>query len=242
MKASYTPEKAWAELEGELPAYLVYRPLSFYVTPLFLRLGVPILAVTLSSGVLAVAMLIIAVRGGPNAYLGVAAIGFVFHVLDCVDGNMARTIGRPSRFGGLVDGFIDMSFWTLLFVSLGLLVRHEGGGLLGPFALPLAMALPILVLLNRQTRDNFALMFEQQTYARTTIPVKLSLGDKLLIGFVGLENTYVYAIAIGGWLGALDRVLVGIAAYVAIIFVGALFLTFTKALGIERATSTSDPR
>ncbi len=242
MKASYPPDKAFSEMEGELPSYLIYRPLSFYVTPLFLRLRVPILAVTLASGVLALLMLSIAIRGGPYAYLFVAAIGVAFHVLDCVDGNMARTLGRPSRFGGLVDGFIDMSFWAMLFVSLGLLVRHMGGGVLGQWALPFAMALPSLVLLNRQTRDNFTVMFEQATYFRGEIPEKLSLGDMAMMAFVGLENAYVFAIAIGGWFGVLDWVLVGIGTYVGIIFIGAAYMTFSKALGVERATSGSDPR
>jgi phosphatidylglycerophosphate synthase len=229
-------------MEGELPSYLIYRPLSFYVTPLFLRLGVPILSVTLTSGVLAALMLAIAIRGGAHAYLYVAAIGFTFHVLDCVDGNMARTVGRPSRFGGLVDGCIDMSFWSLLFVSVGLLVRHTGGGVLGQWALPFSMALPIMVLLNRQTRDNFTVMFEQATYFSSEIPLKLSLGDMAMIGFVGLEGTYVFAIVIGGAFGVLDKVLVGMGIYVGIIFIGALWMTFSKALGVERATSDSDPR
>ena len=62
---------------------------------------------------------------------GVAALGFCFHVLDCVDGNMARTAGTASKLGGLVDGFVDLSFWCLLFLSLGLLVERAGGGIFG---------------------------------------------------------------------------------------------------------------
>ncbi len=234
VKRSYTPEKAWAELEGELPAYLIYRPLSFYVTPLFLRLGIPILAVTLSSGVLALLMVFLAWRGGPYAYLAVAALGLVFHVMDCVDGNMARTTGRSSKFGGLVDGMIDMSYWSLLFLSLGLLVEHSGGGILGERAVELSIGLAVIVLLNRQTRDNFAVNFGGAAYSKSEIPEKISLVDKLLIAVVGLENVYVFAIAAGGATGHLDWVLLGIAVYVVLIFIGAMVLTFSKARELDR--------
>ncbi|MBW2231789.1 MAG: CDP-alcohol phosphatidyltransferase family protein, partial [Deltaproteobacteria bacterium] len=85
MKLSYTPEKAWAEMQGELPLTLP-----------FLALRVPILAVTLSSLALSSVMLVMAWRGGPDAYLWVAGLGFTFHVVDCLDGNMARTTGQSS--------------------------------------------------------------------------------------------------------------------------------------------------
>ncbi len=229
VRHSYSAEKAWAELEADLPVYLLYRPLSFYATPLLLRLRVPVLFVTLSSGVLALLMLAIAWQGGSHAYLAVAGLGFAFHVLDCVDGNMARTAGCSSRFGGLLDGVIDRFFWTLLFISLGLLVEHSGGGVLGDRALEFSLVLPILVLLNRQTRDSFALEFSDQTYFRKEIPDRLSLTDKLLIAVVGLEHIYIFAIALGGALGVLDWVLIGVAAHVTLIFIGALVLTLSKA-------------
>lgn len=229
-------------MEGELPCYLIYRPLSFYVTPPLLHLRVPILAVTLASGVLALLMVAAAWRGGEHAYLVVAALGLGFHLLDCVDGNMARTTGKSSRLGGLIDGAVDMSFWVLLFLSLGLLVEHAGGGVLGDRAVELSMGLAILVLLNRQTRDNFAVMFSQAAYASSKKPEYLSLKDKLLIAVVGLENLYVFGIALGGALGGLDWVLVGIAVYVVLIFVGAMILTFSKAAAADRTTSSSGPR
>ena len=230
VRRSYPPEKAWAEMEGDFPAWLIYRPLSFHVTPLFLRLRIPIFAVTLSSGVLALAMPLVAGWGGPHAYLGVAALGLAFHVLDCVDGNMARTTGRSSRLGGLLDGVIDRSFWILLFLSLGLLVERAGGGVLGDRALELSLGLSILVLLNRQTRDSFALEYADQAYFHGRIPERLSIADKLLIAVVGLEHVYVFAIVLGGAFGVLDRVLVGIAVYVVLIFAGALITTFSQAV------------
>ena len=258
VRASYSPEKAWAEMQGDLLCYLVYRKLSFYVTPPLLRLGVPIMAVTLSSLAIAFLMLAAAARGGAHAWLAVAALGFVYHVLDCVDGNMARTTGRTSRLGAIVDGTCDMAFWCLLLISLGLLVARAGGGLFGDHAVEFALALCVLLLLNRQTRDNFAVQNAVPSYFRAVRPARIPAGQWLLIGVTGLEFGYVFAIAAGGALGALDRVLAGIGAYVVLIFVGALALTFRQAAALdrersaergpasaadpERTTSSSDPR
>jgi phosphatidylglycerophosphate synthase len=233
VRRSYTLEKAWTELEGELPVYLIYRPLSFPVSWALLRLGVPILAVTLCSGVLACTMVTLAWRGGPHAFWAVAALGFCFHVLDCVDGNMARTAGRSSNLGGLIDGLIDMTYWALLFLSMGFLVEHAGGGVLGDRAVAFGLGLAVIVLLNRQTRDNFALNFSRSgaTYFKSEIPERLTLVDKLLIGVVGLENLYVFAIALGGVFGVLDWVLVGVGVYVVAIFIGAMAMTLAKVEG-----------
>lgn len=241
IKRSYTPEKAWAEMQGELPCYLVYRPLSFYPSWLLLRLGVPIMAVTLFSGVLALTMATLAWRGGAWAWLAVVGLGFCFHVLDCIDGNMARTTGRFSKLGALLDGTIDMSFWCLLFLSTGLLVEHQGGGLFGDRAVVFSLFLAILVLLNRQTRDNFIVQNSQNSYFSAEIPDRVSLGDWAMMVFVGLENVYIVAIAIGVWLDGLDWVLLGMGVYVGLIFVGALGLTFNQARRLDRSTSSSDP-
>ena len=259
VRASYTPEKAWAEMQGDLLCYLVYRKLSFYVTPPLLRLGVPIMAVTLGSLAIALGMAAVAARGGERAWLAVAALGFLYHVLDCVDGNMARTTGRTSRLGAIVDGTCDMAFWCLLLLSLGLLVAGQGGGLFGAHAREFSLALCVLLLLNRQTRDNFAVQNAVPSYFRAVRPARIPPAQWLLMAVTGLEFGYVFAIAAGGAFGVLDWVLAGTGVYVAAIFVGALALTVRQAAALDRsgpaepgparpsaerdaATSASDPR
>jgi hypothetical protein len=221
---------------------VIYRPLSFYLTPPLLRLGVPILGVTLSSAVIAALMLWVAWLDAPNAYLIIAALGFTFHVLDCIDGNMARTTDRASRVGALADATIDMCFWCALFVCLGKLVENGGGGILGDRSVEFALGIAIVVLINRVMRDGYALQSQDDAYFRAEIPEKLSLGDKAMIAVVGLEGTYVFWIALGGYFGVLDWVLVGVAVYVVLIFIGAIGITFSKAAASDRTTSSSDPR
>lgn len=234
VRRSYGPEKRRSEMEGELPCYLLYRPISFPLALLFLRLRIPALAITLLSGVAALAMLGFAWRGGEQAYLIVAGLGFVAHVLDCTDGNMARTVGRAGNLGRLVDGAVDSLFWSLLFVSVGLLVEQSSTGWLGERGVEFAMGCFILVLLNRQLRDQYALCLNERPEASLPADSPLSLLAVVRMVLVSLEYVYVFAIALGGALGALDVVLLGMGVYVALISTGAVIETLSKAAATDQ--------
>jgi phosphatidylglycerophosphate synthase len=229
VRASYGTNKRWSELEGDLPSFLLYRPVSFWLTPLFLRLGITATAVTLTAAVLSALLPAVAWYGGTRAYAAVAVIALVVHVMDCLDGNIARTSGRTSGVGALLDGFVDLCFWSLYLVSIGILVKQAGGGMLGEWALELSMALVILVLLNRLLRDNFALLFSERAEFSASPPDRLSLLAMARITFIGLERLYAFAILCGGAFGVLDKVLAAIAAYVVAISLGAVFVTFEAA-------------
>jgi len=229
VRASYGPDKRWSELEGDLPSYLLYRPVSFWVTPLFLELGISATAVTLTAGALSALLPLVAWRGGAHAYLVIAVIALVVHVMDCVDGNIARTSGRASGVGALLDGFVDLCFWSLYLVSIGILVNRAGGGILGPWALELSFSLVILVLLNRLLRDNYALLFLERAEFTPAAPARLSPLAMARIALIGLERFYAFAIICGGTFDALDKVLAGIAVYVVVIFLGAVCITFDAA-------------
>jgi hypothetical protein len=142
-----------------------------------------------------------------------------------------------------------MAFWCLLLISLGLLVGHAGGGLFGERALAFSLGLCVLLLLNRQTRDNFAVQNATPSYFVAVRPERIPPAQWLLMSLTGLEFGYVLAIALGGAFGVLDWVLAGTGVYVVAIFVGALALTFRKAaqldreaVAADRSTSASDPR
>src|SRR5207237_5175104 len=117
------------------------------LTPLFVRVGVSASAVTFLGLLVSLVMPFVAERGGQHAYVAVAAMALGNHVLDCLDGNIARTTGRSSGTGALLDGFCDLLFWTLYFASIGLLVRGSSDSLVGRHGLELGLGLAILVLL-----------------------------------------------------------------------------------------------
>ena len=239
IRRSYTPERRWTEIEGDFLFFLMYRQLSFYVTPIFLRLGVSPSVATLFGGALALSMAIVAWRGGEYAYLGVAALGLCVHLMDGVDGNIARTTGRSSSLGASLDCLVDRTYYCLLIISMGFLVEHTGGGVLGEHALEFSLALPLLVLLHRVARDNYQMRTREDPYFSSEVPEQISTKDAFLIAVVGMENLYIFAIAIGGYFGVLDWVLVSVAVYVVTIFVGAIATTLRKAATDDRVAKKS---
>jgi len=241
IRRSYTPLQRWEEIEGDFPFFLIYRQLSFYLTPIFLWLRISPTVATLFGGGLALSMAFVAWRGGEFAYLGVAALGFCVHLMDGVDGNIARTTGRTSNLGASLDCLVDRTSFCLLIVSMGFLVEHAGGGVLGDRALELSLALSVLVLLQRVIRDNYRNRSREESYFSSEVPERVSAKNAFLIAVVGLENLYVFAIAIGGTFGVLDRVLVGTAVYVAIIFLGAIASTLRKAAADDAAAKDPNP-
>lgn len=237
VRRSYDAEKSWAELQGDLVCWALYRPLSFYVSWALLRLGVPILAVTLSSAVVACSMLATAWFGGPGAWPLVLALGIAYPILDCADGNMARTTGSGSRLGGIVDGTVDLFYNGVVIVSLGLLTDHAGGGLFGDQAVTFSLLLVVLVLFHRAVRETYTAHFAGTTYFKPTRPERIPTGDLVLIAVVGWEHGYPWAIALGAATGTLDVVLLCIGVYTAAIFVGALVMTFLQAASADQAAA-----
>jgi phosphatidylglycerophosphate synthase len=239
VRRSYTAEKAWAEAEGDLPSYLLYRPLSIWLTPAFIRLGFSPLGVTLVGLLLAAALVPAALWGGQSAYLLVAGLVLCHHVLDCVDGNIARTTGQASGTGALLDGFCDLLFWTLYFLALGVLAERASGGLVAAYAVELSLGLALLVLLHRQLRDSYALQYADRAEFTAGRPARLTARMWARMALIALERFYVFGLVAAGALGALETLLVAIAVYVVAIFVAAVVLTFTQSIRRDAARSAT---
>lgn len=119
----------------------ILRPLSFPAALWALNAGLSADAVTWISAICA------ALGGlffGLGAYLdprwsmGIQWIGlallFLFSILDCADGNMARTVKKPNPYGGWTDMVGGYIAYTAALVGLGFAVERVSGGLSGLYA------------------------------------------------------------------------------------------------------------
>lgn len=98
----------------------VFRPLSFYLTWLFLRLGISANQVTYISLLVGLTGLGLLAFGGYGArVLGALLLNF-WIVLDCVDGNIARCTSSSSRFGFFLDTTTGHIINLFLFLSVGI--------------------------------------------------------------------------------------------------------------------------
>jgi phosphatidylglycerophosphate synthase len=238
VRRSYTPERAWSEAEGDLPSYLLYRPISIWLTPAFIAAGFSATGVTVLALVPTLALVPAALLGGERAYLTVAALVLCHHVLDCVDGNVARTTGRSGGAGALLDGFCDQLFWALFFLTIGILTQRASGGSVAEHAVEIGLGLTVLVLLHRQLRDGYALQYDERAEFAATPPTRIGPLTAARMLLIGLERAYVFGLIAAGALGALEALLVGLAVYVALIFVAAVALTFMKARRRDARSAT----
>jgi phosphatidylglycerophosphate synthase len=122
---SYRPRFAH-ELGTEWAAALIYRPLSFLLTIPFLILGCSPTLISLLGVVLALSLPILAWQGAGAGT--VAGLAVLFYILDCVDGNVARTSGRTSKIGAYVDFFSDLIFRVSFYAAIGLLADSAAVG------------------------------------------------------------------------------------------------------------------
>jgi len=153
--ASYDADKRRSERSSDLPSYLLYRPLSFVVTPLFALCGFSANGATLSGLLVALLMPLAAAYGGPRAGAMVALLALVFQVLDCVDGNLARMQGSSSRVGEMLDSLTSLFFWALYFVAVGVATERSGPSFVAQHGLELGLALALMLLAQREAEDTF---------------------------------------------------------------------------------------
>jgi phosphatidylglycerophosphate synthase len=137
------------ELRTEWGIALVYRPFSFLLTPLFAACGATPLAVTAIGLACALLLPWLAITGGASAWAWVGAIGIVFCVLDCVDGDLARVTGRASRRGAYADFLTDIVYRVALYASIGLIVERSGDSAhaLAPFGQGAGLAVGLVCAL-----------------------------------------------------------------------------------------------
>ena len=116
---SLTPEK---RKENGIMDRLLFRPLSFPLSWLALRMGLSPGFVSYFSGLICIAGGILFIRSDWNF----ATIGFIlfffFSVLDCVDGNMARVQGKAGPWGSWADAVTGFIAYTSMFFATGLYV------------------------------------------------------------------------------------------------------------------------
>lgn len=232
VRASYSAEKAADEKRGEFLAYVLYRPLSFFVTPLFMLAGFSADGVTLLMFIAAAALPAVAAWGGTHAWLWVVAIALGIQVLDCVDGNIARVTRQFSRVGGMLDGLCTLLFWALYFVTVGILAHGMEGSWVARHGREIGLGLAALFLAQREMEDTFDHAFDERVRTEPAVPG----APRLALGQVAkpLEQIAAFGgLGVAGALGGLPCFLGGLAVYQTVVF--ALWLPrFVRAVARRR--------
>ena len=159
VRRAYEPKRKTDSLNKNI--YLVRKP-SLLLTPYFVKAGLSANIVTSLSLVAGVVSGILLASSIVNLQI-IAWFGFYFaHFLDCVDGNIARTLSKTSHFGKFFDGTVDTISGAVKYICLGIAVALNSEKNLVPIPLFLWASLGGLassgMILNKlnQFRLNFA--------------------------------------------------------------------------------------
>jgi len=104
--------KVWLYYAGRLP--------SFYLTWIFLRLNISANQATYISLVIGLGSCIFLALGSYTLKLAGALLASLYLLLDCVDGNIARSTKSSSPYGKFIDASASYVISSFLFMSIGL--------------------------------------------------------------------------------------------------------------------------
>ncbi len=135
---SLTPEKRKAD--GTMTRFL-YRPVSYPASWLFLRLRLSPNSVTYLSAICCIVAFIAVLFPATVLHRTAIALFFVFAVLDCADGNMARTLKRKTTYGGWVDAAGGYLAYATQLFAMGMSAFFQNGD---AYRLPVSGFVPVL--------------------------------------------------------------------------------------------------
>ena len=219
VKNSFCGERLQRELKTNLLGYLTYRQLSFYLTPVFLALSVPATVVTLVTLPVCVLLPVAAIVGGKFGFLYVALLSFTYHLLDYVDGNIARITGSTSHMGRYLDSFIGNVYWILLYTSLGLLVEYgqDMVQLLSRGGVVIGLVTGIIDVLGKESRLYVKLNFSD--HAPEYVSAKMTIKNIVAVFLGGIGIVMPFFLVVAGFFKAVDFALFFIFFHTMLLFV-----------------------
>jgi phosphatidylglycerophosphate synthase len=206
---------------------LFLRPLSYPGAWLFLRLGFSPNAVTYLSALLCVAGFACVVAGGPVCVWIGFGLFYVFGILDCVDGNMARVLKKAGPWGEWADALGGYTAYATMLLSIGVAADASSG----PVLPGLGIALPwpaggwtIVGAVAAAANLLMRLAFQNFRAVKRDPDRSGIVGEKRFSDLIGITNLLVPLSALGYGFGFLPWVVL---AYCAV-YGGGCLLTVLK--------------
>ena len=119
----------WKKKKDPMLVRLITRPISFYISALCANMGISANTVSYFSGYVAILGACCFLFNSHFMNVTGAFLVFVWLVLDCVDGNLARSV-KAQPFGEFADALSSYILIAILITFIGYAAYNEGGLLL----------------------------------------------------------------------------------------------------------------
>lgn len=128
----YTPKyfkdnfPAWKKKKDSILVRTIHRPISFAVASLMSNLNISANTVSYFSLVLAVSLSVMYLFDGRIIHIVAAVLVNVWMILDCTDGNIARSV-KKEKFGEFADGISSYILINFMFICIGFTAYRTDG-------------------------------------------------------------------------------------------------------------------
>lgn len=116
----------WKKKKDPILVRFVTRPISFYISAFLANLGINANAVSYFSGYIAIVGACCFLFDSHKMNILGSSLVFLWLILDCVDGNLARSVKRQA-FGDFADATSSYILIGVLITCLGFAAYNEGG-------------------------------------------------------------------------------------------------------------------
>ena len=97
--------------------YFIFRPLSFYPSALLASLGISANTITISGLMIALSLPLFPWLEIKGHHHWIFILTFIFQILDCVDGNLARLHTSNNKLGQYLDSFTGKVYHLSLYMT-----------------------------------------------------------------------------------------------------------------------------
>lgn len=214
IRAEFPEEKSKRDFNSHLWAYLVVRPLSFYLAPIFIKLGFSATQTTVLGGIalfIGLASITVSSWMGWLFLFSGAALLNTWHILDFVDGNIARYLDEESLSGEFLDWWIGMAYKIGAPLAIGgVLVQSDTYSLLATASI-VWLLIALISVICELLRIAVDYKVSEITESESTVHKKKISSPEVLAGAIISINPPLLLLSV--ILGVLDLWLVGYAVF-----------------------------
>lgn len=121
----------WKRKKDPFTVHYIYRPISFYVAAWCARHNISANTVSYTSALVAIAAAGCFIINDYYCHIAGAILSNVWMLMDCVDGNLARTV-KKQPFGAFADAMSSYILVAFICLAMGFAAYQEGGILVQP--------------------------------------------------------------------------------------------------------------
>lgn len=251
IRSKYSEEKREADRDDPW-LYFVMRPISFYPTWLFLKLGISANQTTLMGFMIGIVGLIFLASGAYWAMVVGAVLINTWFLLDVVDGNIARYTNSCTTYGGYIDKISGQFILGIVFIAIGISLYSHPDPYLNYLSnllfgidvnINLYLLLGILCSLFMTSRflvtEGFGLTFstKPRDFYKPKVGFERSIWGLIYTFGVGLENMVLPILLVTAIANILSIFIALWTLITACDVITVTALTLTRARKIDRATN-----